>query len=407
MQRAAEGVLFCRVHKTSAVRFTDFDLKWYYAPSDKIAGLFLIRPLRGRCLAVFSETSETAVLSDTLMPFATLTRPGRGFRIRYAILALAAAIVFGTIGFHLVEGWAFADSLYVTVQTLTTVGYGDMTPRSGAGRSFAVLVMLIGAGGVALAVSTIVQSVVKWELVSTFGQRRLTKKMSKLRDHYIICGSGRVGSHLIRDLLSANESFVVVENDQQRAAEFSQRGVDVLVGDATLEESLRDVGVDRARGLAACLPNDADNVYVVLTARDLNPNLRIVARAAEEQAEAKLLRAGANHVVAPTIIGGHRMAVALTKPAVSEFMDSITANELGLGFEQVEIDAASSLVGQELRSTSIRAELDVVIISIRRQDGRLVFNPAGNATIENGDTLIAIGRAESLSRLNEMARGVV
>ncbi len=173
------------------------------------------------------------------------------------------------------------------------------------------------------------------------------------------------------------------------------------------KESLRDVGVERARGLAACLPNDANNVYVVLTARDLNPNLRIVARAAEEQAEAKLLRAGANHVVAPTIIGGHRMAVALTKPAVSEFMDSITANELGLGFEQVEIDAASSLVGQELRSTSIRAELDVVIISIRRQDGQLVFNPAGNATIENGDTLIAIGRAESLSRLNEMARGVV
>ena len=157
------------------------------------------------------------------MPFATRTRPRRGFRIRYAVLALAAAIVFGTVGFHFVEGWTLGDSLYVTVQTLTTVGYGDMTPRSGAGRSFAVLVMLIGAGGVALAVSTIVQSVVKWELVSTFGQRRLTRKMSKLRDHYIICGSGRVGSNLIRDLLSANESFVVIENDQQRAAEFSQR----------------------------------------------------------------------------------------------------------------------------------------------------------------------------------------
>jgi voltage-gated potassium channel len=341
------------------------------------------------------------------MPFATRTRPRRGFRIRYAVLALAAAIVFGTIGFHLVEGWTLADSLYVTVQTLTTVGYGDVTPRSGTGRLFAVVVMLLGAGGVALAVSTIVQSVVKWELVSAFGQRRLTRKMSKLRDHYIVCGSGRVGSHLIRDLLSANESFVVIENDQQRAAEFSQRGVNVLVGDATLEESLRDVGVERARGLAACLPNDADNVYVVLTARDLNPKLRIVARAAEEQAEAKLLRAGANHVVAPTIIGGHRMAVALTKPAVSEFMDSITANELGLSFEQVEVDAASALVGQELRSTPIRAELDVVIISIRRQDGEVVFNPAGNATIENGDTLIAIGRAESLTRLNEMARGVL
>lgn len=322
-------------------------------------------------------------------------------------MALAAAILFGTIGFHFVEGWSFADSLYVTVQTLTTVGYGDVPPRGAMGRLFAVLVMLLGAGGVALAVSTIVQSVVKWELISTFGQRRLTKKMSKLRDHYIICGSGRVGSHLVRDLMRGSESFVVIESDQQRAADFSQRGVNVLVGDATLEETLRDVGVEHARGLAACLPNDADNVYVVLTARDLNPNLRIVARAAEEQAEAKLLRAGANHVIAPTIIGGHRMAVALTKPAVSEFMDSITANELGLQFEQVEVDAASTLVGKELRGTSIRSELDVVIISIRRQAGEVLFNPAGDCQIDNGDILIAIGRGESLTKLNKLARGTM
>ena len=339
------------------------------------------------------------------MPVATRTRPRWGFQIRYAIIALAAAIVFGTVGFHLIERWTLADSLYVTVQTLTTVGYGDIPPHTATGRAFAVVVMLIGVAGVALFVSTIVQSVVQSELISTFGQRRLSKKMSKLRDHYIICGSGRVGSHLVRDLLAANESFVVIENDQQRAAEFSQRGVNVIVGDATLEESLRDVGVEHARGLAACLPNDADNVYVVLTARDLNPNLRIVARAAEEQAEAKLLRAGANHVVAPTIIGGHRMAVALTKPAVSEFMDSITASELGLGFEQVEVDAASSLVGQALRSTPIRSELDVVIVSIRRQSGEIFFNPAGDATIESGDILIAIGRADSLSELNQLARG--
>jgi voltage-gated potassium channel len=321
------------------------------------------------------------------------------------MMALAVAVIFGTIGFHLVEGWSLADSLYVTVQTLTTVGYGDMPPRSGTGRLFAVLVMLIGAGGVALAVSTIVQSVVKWELISTFGQRRLTKKMSKLHDHYIICGSGRVGSHLVRDLMRGSEPFVVIENDQQRAADFSQRGVNVLVGDATLEDTLRNVGVEHARGLAACLPNDADNVYVVLTARDLNPNLRIVARAAEEQAEAKLLRAGANHVIAPTIIGGHSMAVALTKPAVSEFMDSITANELGLGFEQVEVDATSPLVGQELRATSIRSELDIVIISIRRQTAEVIFNPAADCKVEHGDILIAIGRAGSLTKLNKLARG--
>lgn len=314
--------------------------------------------------------------------------------------------MFGTLGFRVIEGWSFANSLYATVQTLTTVGYGDVTPQSAAGRLFAVVIMLIGVGGVALGASTIVQSVVQSELLSTFGQRRQSKKMGKLHDHFIVCGSGRVGSHLVRDLLATNQSFVVIENDQERAAEFSQRGVNVLVADATLEESLREARVERARGLAACLPNDADNVYVVLTARDLNPNLRIVARAAEEQAEAKLLRAGANHVVAPTIIGGHRMAIAMTKPAVSEFMDSITANELGLVFEQVEVDTASHLVGCELSTTPIRSELDVVIISIRRQDGQAIFSPAGDCRIEAGDILIAIGKAEGLTKLNQMARGI-
>ncbi len=327
------------------------------------------------------------------------------FRIRTALGALVLAVVFGTIGFRLIEGWSIGESLYVTVQTLTTVGYGDVPPHKGAGRAFAVLVMLIGAGGVALAVSTIVQSVVQSELISTFGQRRRTRMISKLSDHYIICGSGRVGSHLIRDLSGAGEKFVVIEKDRLCAAEFSQRGLNVLVGDATLEESLREVGVDRARGLAACLPNDADNVYVVLTARDLNPKMRIVARAAEEQAEAKLLRAGANHVVAPTIIGGHRIAVALTKPAVSEFMDSIIANDLGLGFEQVEVESNSRLVGQELRHTPIKSEFDIVIVSIKRDDGTIIFNPAGDCSFKAGDTLIAIGRAESLNRLNEIAHG--
>jgi voltage-gated potassium channel len=340
------------------------------------------------------------------MPTIPRSRPRNRFRIRYALMALAAAILLGTLGFYLIEGWSLADSLYVTVQTLTTVGYGDVPPHTAEGRLFAVLVMLVGAGGVALAVSTIVQSVVQSELVATFGERRRSKQMSKLHNHYIVCGSGRVGSNLVRDLIRANESFVVIEQDQQRATEFSQRGVHVLVGDATLEEILREARVEHARGLAACLPDDADNVYVVLTARDINPGLRIVARAAEEQAESKLLRAGASHVVAPTIIGGHRMALALTKPAVSEFMDSITASELGLGFEQVEVDAASSLVGRKLSETPIRSELDVVIVSIRRQGGKTLFNPSGTAEIENGDILIAIGQGESLIELNKLARGV-
>jgi voltage-gated potassium channel len=337
------------------------------------------------------------------MPVPITDRLRTLFRIRNAIIALAIAIVFGTIGFRLIEGWSLADSFYVTVQTLTTVGYGDLPPRSAAGRGFAIIVMLIGVGGVALAASTIVQSVVQSELISTFGQRRLSRRMKKLHHHYIICGSGRVGSHLVRDLERDQRSFLIIENDGSRAAEFSQRGFNVLVGDATLEDTLRDAGVERARGLAACLPNDADNVYVVLTARDLNPNLHIVARAAEEQAEAKLVRAGANHVVAPTIIGGHRMAVSLTKPAVGEFFDSITGSKLSLGFEQVLVETGSPLVGQVLRETPIRAELDIVIISIRRSDGEMVFNPAAHTVVAAGDILIAIGQVEALSRLNELA----
>jgi len=339
------------------------------------------------------------------MPFPVSHRLRTLFRIRNAIIALGIAIVFGTLGFRLIEGWSLVDSFYVTVQTLTTVGYGDLPPRSLAGRGFAVVVMLIGVGGVALAASTIVQSVVQSEMVSAFGERRQSKRMSKLHGHYIICGSGRVGSHLVRDLQHAGEEFVIIETDGQRAAEFSQKGLHVLVGDATLEETLKSAGVERARGLAACLPNDADNVYVVLTSRDLNPKLHIVARAAEEQAEAKLVRAGANHVVAPTIIGGHRMAISLTKPAVGEFFDSITGSKIGLSFEQVLVEDNSSLVKQVLRETPVRAELDIVIISIRRANGDTLFNPSGDTVIEPGDILIAIGKVEALSRLNEMALG--
>jgi voltage-gated potassium channel len=327
------------------------------------------------------------------------------FRIRHAVIAIVIAIALGTLGFHLIEGWSILDSLYVTAQTVTTVGFGDVTPKSIQGRIFATVFMLVGVGVVLYALTSTVQSIVQSELVAAFGQRRRSRKMSKLRNHFIICGAGRVGSHLVRDLRQSGEIFIVIERDPQRVAELTDQGVVVLVRDATLEESLREAGVEYARGLAACLPDDADNVYVVLTARDLNAKLHIVARAAEEQAEVKLVRAGANRVVAPTIIGGHRMATALMKPAVADFIDSITASQLELAFEQVEIDATSTLARRKLRDTNIRSELDIVIVSIRRNDGQMLFNPSGETAIEGGDMLIAIGHPESLIKLNALAKG--
>lgn len=320
-------------------------------------------------------------------------------------MALAVSMTLGTLGFHLIEGWTLLDSLYMTVETITTVGYGDVPPKTPGGRLFAIFFMIVGVGTVAYVLSSTVQTIVQSELLAAFGERRRYREMSRLRNHFIICGAGRVGSHIIRALENARVGFVVIEEDAHKVAHLIERGCHVLVRDATLEESLRDAGVEHAQGLAACLPEDAENVYIVLTARDLNSRLRIVARAAEEQAETKLVRAGANRVVAPTIMGGRRMAMAMIKPDVDDFMDSITADDLNLNFEQTEVDAPSSLIGQKLRATPIRSELDIVIISIRRRNGDRLFNPNGETVIEEGDMLIAIGRNDSLLRLNELARG--
>lgn len=327
-------------------------------------------------------------------------------RVRYALYAVAAAVALGTIGFRLLEGWSLFDSFYVTIQTVTTVGYGDITPQSFAGRVFASLFMFVGVGAVLYTLTSTVQSIVQSEIFATFGERRRHREMNKLQDHFIICGAGRVGSRIITAMQSAKVPFIVIERDEPRVADLQERGILHLDRDATLEETLREAGVERARGLAACLPDDADNVYVVLIARGLNANLHIVARAVEEQAEEKLIRAGANRVVAPTIIGSHRMAQGLMKPAVADFMDSITAETLDLGFEQLEIAPGSTYAGHRLRYTNIRSDLDVVIVAIRRKNGHMVFNPSGDAIIEAGDLLIAIGRAESLAELTELAKGV-
>jgi voltage-gated potassium channel len=339
----------------------------------------------------------------SLLPYsASLSTTTR--RLIFAIIAVVMAMGLGTIAFHLIEGWSILDSLYAAAQTVTTVGYGDVSPTSRNGRIFATVFMLLGVGIVLYALSSTVQSIVQSELVATFGARRQSRKMSKLRNHFIICGAGRVGAHLVRALMSSSETFIVIETDPGRVAELVAMGVLVLVRDATLEESLHEAGVEHARGLAACLPDDADNVYVVLTARDLNPRMHIVARAAEEQAESKLIRAGANRVVAPTIIGGHRMAMALTKPAVEDFLGSITANQLDLAFEQLEIDPDSSLVDRKLSETTIRSQLNIVVVSIRRSNGEILFNPSGDTAIQANDVLIAIGNAESLMKLAALSR---
>jgi voltage-gated potassium channel len=332
-------------------------------------------------------------------------RPVARLRLRYALYAVLAAVALGTLGFRLFEGWSWGDSLYATIQTVTTVGFGDVTPRTAAGRVFASFYMFIGVGAVLYILTSTVQTIVQSEMVATFGARRRHREMQKIKDHFIICGAGRVGSRLIREMQRSGAPHVVIEREEAKVAHLMETGAPVIVGDATLEETLRQAGVERARGLAACLPDDADNVYAVLTARDLNHKLHIVARAVEEQAEPKLIKAGANRVVAPTITGSHRMAQALMRPAVADFMDSITAENLDLSFEQIEVSHGSAYAGKRLRNTNILSELNVVIVAIRRRKGQMTYNPSGDAIIDPGDILIAIGRAESLMHMSDLARG--
>lgn len=324
----------------------------------------------------------------------------------YSLAALAGVVAFGTVGFTFIEGWSLADSLYMTVMTVTTVGYGPPLPLSPAGRNFSIFFMVLGVGTAGYLLSTAVQSLVRSEILAAYGERRRQREMSKLKDHYIICGAGRVGRRIVMEMRRMGAPFVVVESNALLAAQLQIPDTQVLIRDATLDETLIEAGVERATGLASCLPDDADNLYVVLTARTLNPKLRIVARAVEESAEPKLVRAGANRVIAPIIIGSHRMAQALLKPAVADFMDSITAETLDLAFEEVEVTRGSPLEGLKLKETNIRAQLDIVIAAIRRAHGEMLFNPSGDTQIRADDMLICIGRAESMAELTALAREV-
>ncbi|MBK6748704.1 MAG: potassium channel protein [Pyrinomonadaceae bacterium] len=325
-------------------------------------------------------------------------------RLAFAAVIVGFIIVVGASGFRYFEGFSWLDSFYTSAQTVTTVGYGDLTPVTKGGRFFAILLMLTGAGTVLYALTVLAQAVIQSEMVHGLDRRRKLKEMEKLEGHYIVCGAGRVGRRILRNLERQNLPHVIIERDEHRLNEVDDGVSHIIVGDATSEENLIKAGVRNAKGLASCLPDDAANVYVVLTARGLNPALHIVARAVEEQAEPTLIRAGASRVVAPTIIGSQSMARALLKPAIADFMDSIVAESLDLVFEEVAIDAASSYAGKLLKDTNIMSELSLIVVAVRRKDGELAFQPKGDTMIEDGDLLIVIGKAESVQRLVEANR---
>ncbi len=323
-------------------------------------------------------------------------------KLIHALSAIFVMVTVGTVGFHYFENLSWLDSLYFTTATVTTVGYGDIVPQTDEGRKFTTFFMLFAVGTVLYALTLLAQSFIQAEIFEALGIRRKSKEMEKLSDHYIVCGAGRVGRRIINLLEKDENPYVLIEIDEEKVSLLNKTEKQyVLIGDATLEVNLLSAGVERAKGLVTCLSDDAQNVYVVLTARDLNKNLHIVSRAVEEQAEPKLIRAGANRVVSPIIIGSQSMSRALVKPAIADFMDSIVAENLDLVFEEIPIKPHSNYVFKELRDTNISKELNLLVVAIRRNDGEMIFNPSASTKIMENDLLIVIGPAESVKKLVE------
>lgn len=325
-------------------------------------------------------------------------------KIFRTLAGIALVLAIGTTGYHIVEGWPLLDGLYMTAITITTIGFKEVHDLSNHGKLFTLFIIIIGIGVVGQALITTGRWVVEGELQNVITRRRSMKAIEKIKNHFIICGFGRMGAFVCSEFHARGIPFVVVENDVKTQDRINEAGYFLSPGDATQEEVLVAARIMTARGLVSVLNSDASNVYVVLTARELNPKLQIIARAAEEHAEKKLLRAGANRVISPYRIGGMRMVMGILKPAVMNFIEvAIDHKQMDIELEEVRVAKNSVYSGKSLAETDIRKELNLIIIAIRKKDGKMVFNPGPNTFIEDEDTLISMGERQNLEIFHEKA----
>ena len=319
---------------------------------------------------------------------------------------LLATVIGGTVGFIVLDGYPPFDAFYMTLITISTVGYAEVHPLSHAGRVFNSFLIFFGVTIMLLAVGSMTQSIIELELNQYFGKRRIKKMIDGLHDHYIVCGFGRVGRGAAAELQRAGAPFLVVDKDEDRVEWAIKSGMLAALADATDDNTLREAGVMRAKGLIATLQSDAENLFVILSAKALKPTLTISARVASEQSEKKMRLAGADHVFAPYDMTGNRMAQTMLKPHVLQFIDFTTKNmDWNVGIEQVRIPETSAFVSKSLLETQIRKEHGVIVLAIRKADGKMMFNPPAEAHIGAGDHLIVMGEAGDLRKLEQVVTG--
>jgi voltage-gated potassium channel len=322
-----------------------------------------------------------------------------------ALIAIVFIIAVGTFGYQVLEGWTLLESLYMTIITITTIGFKEVHDLGPQGEVFTIFIIVMGMGTTAYLLLATTRFVIEGEVSKILSRRRYMKTVEKLKDHFIICGYGRMGTFVCNQLSDRGIPFVVIEHRYEVQDTLVQAKHLFVPGDATKEQTLIAAGIKRARGLVALLDSDAGNVYVVLSARRLNPDLEIIARAGEEEAEEKLQWAGATRVISPYLIGGMRLVLGILKPKVMGFVElALDHKELDIDLEEVEISDSSSYCGRRLLDTGIRKELNLIIVSILKRDGRMVFNPGPDTVIEVRDTLIAMGERNSLMALEKKAK---
>ena len=325
-------------------------------------------------------------------------------RFRLALLLLLGVVIVGASGFHFLEGWPWFDGFYMTLITMTTIGYGEVRPLTMAGRVFNAFLIVgaVIAGGFLVATAT--QAMLEFELGRVLGRRRMEREISRLTNHYIICGAGRVGRTVARELRANSVPFVVLEKEPSRAEWAIQENIPVIIGSASNEETLQRARIEHAAGLIAAVTSDAENLYIVLTARGMRPDLKIIARASEEEAAPKLKRAGATQVISPYHFVGRRIAHLLLRPHVVDLIETAFGTErLDVQIEEIHVPENSPIVGKTLATADIRRKTGVLVLALRRHDGTLTFNPDLDAKIQAGDCLIAVGGAEHLDKLEALA----
>lgn len=326
--------------------------------------------------------------------------------LQYTLIALAFIALVGVVGFRLIEGWGWLDSVYMVVMTMATVGYKEVHELSQAGRIFNLFLMVFGVGAVFFTIGMLTQTLLEFELERVFGKKKMQREIEKLSGHYILCGAGRVGHSAARELARKPVPFVVIEADRKRLDDEPVEWLK-LEGDATQEKVLRQAGIERAAGLVAATTTDATNIYIVLTARGLNPKLKIIARASEEDAEKHLRTAGADSVISPYKSAGHRVAQSFLRPNVVDFLDIAVDRELHeeMVIEEILVDGRSRLAGTSVGTSYIHRDMGIMILAIKRADGRPCFNPKADEPIQAGDNLIVMGEAAKMPMLETVASG--